>query len=324
MEKYYAAFAAFGGLTAVGGLIDFLMRKSEQERLRDWLVDWWIRFDDVKWSNFGRREAEQAVELIDRTAGPRFWSMRRLRFVATVLLVCVTLSFVLLTVAEIRDWARQAELERPLGAQLLHYWSGEGGSPGVWPAVAGFLVLATAAFAASVSVMRWLATVVQRLSLTGVAGIVFFTGLVVVQCVLMVYWNMVVLTSALVLPVTLVFLADQQDSWKTITDAFGLHRDLDPLSVIGRTFQVFAVDRGLISSGPADTYFMVKALLDIVANALRIGFALVFLSSFLFRPLIQPVVSRVWERVIDSDKPLFTMLFGAIGTLCAVIAAVAG
>lgn len=323
MEKYYAAFAAFGGLTAIGGLIDFLMRKNEQKRLREWLIDWWIRFDDVKWSNFGRREAAQAIELIDRTAGARFWSGQRFRFVASVVIVCVAASFVLLTVAEIRGWARQPERERPLLDQLGGYWAGKGGDPQAWPAVIVALALCAVAFATSLSVMRWLASLVQRLALGGTAGIVFFSGLVVVQCLLLVYWNTVVFTSAVMVPVAIVFLWGERDPLQIIGEGFRLYDDLAPLAVMERTLQVFAVDRGLISTGPADTFFMVKALLDIIANALRIGFALVFLSSFVFRPIVQPLVSRVWERIIESNRPLFTMLFGALGTLCAVIAAIA-
>ena len=63
----------------------------------------------------------------------------------------------------------------------------------------------------------------------------------------------------------------------------------------------------------------VKVLMDFVANGLRILFALVFLSSFVFRPLIQQPVSRLWYGAMNSGKPLFTMLFGAIGTVAGLV-----
>ena len=63
----------------------------------------------------------------------------------------------------------------------------------------------------------------------------------------------------------------------------------------------------------------VKVLMDFVANGLRILFALVFLSSFVFRPLIQEPVSRLWYGAMNSGKPLFTMLFGAIGTVAGLV-----
>jgi hypothetical protein len=56
------------GFAAIGGLIDFAMYKSEKEKLKARLEDWWLRFDDLKWSNFGRAEAELAVDILDRVA----------------------------------------------------------------------------------------------------------------------------------------------------------------------------------------------------------------------------------------------------------------
>jgi hypothetical protein len=61
-----------------------------------------------------------------------------------------------------------------------------------------------------------------------------------------------------------------------------------------------------------------SALLDILSNGVRIGFALVFLSSYLFGNLMQPFVGRVWEGMIESKKPFFTSIFGGIGAVFAV------
>jgi hypothetical protein len=58
--------------------------------------------------------------------------------------------------------------------------------------------------------------------------------------------------------------------------------------------------------------------MDIFANGLRIAFALVFLSSFLFRPLIQEPIGRLWYGAMDSNKPTFTTLFGIIGAVVAI------
>jgi hypothetical protein len=43
-----------------------------------------------------------------------------------------------------------------------------------------------------------------------------------------------------------------------------------------------------------------------------------FLSSFIFRPLVQEPISRLFYGIIDSDKPFFTMLFAGLGVLVAV------
>ena len=62
-----------------------------------------------------------------------------------------------------------------------------------------------------------------------------------------------------------------------------------------------------------------KVAMDIVANGLRILLALVFLSSFLFRPLIQAPISRLWYGAMASDRPVFTLLFGATGAIIGAI-----
>jgi hypothetical protein len=56
-----------------------------------------------------------------------------------------------------------------------------------------------------------------------------------------------------------------------------------------------------------------------VSNGLRIFIALVFLSSFVFRPLIQQPISRLWYGAMDSGKPVFTTLFGLLGTMVATV-----
>jgi hypothetical protein len=56
MDRCLEALAAFGGSAAIGGLIDLAMYKSENAKLKAKLEDWWLRFTDVKWSNFDRKE----------------------------------------------------------------------------------------------------------------------------------------------------------------------------------------------------------------------------------------------------------------------------
>jgi hypothetical protein len=49
---------AIGGFAPIGGLIDLALYKSEKAKLKAKLEDWWLRVVDVKWSIFGRKEAE--------------------------------------------------------------------------------------------------------------------------------------------------------------------------------------------------------------------------------------------------------------------------
>src|SRR6266704_3145993 len=74
--------AAFSGI-----VVDFLIGRSGQERVRNFLVAWWIRFDDVKWNNFTRKEAEFSVQSLDQLWGNNFLSIKRLRFISVLFTV---------------------------------------------------------------------------------------------------------------------------------------------------------------------------------------------------------------------------------------------
>jgi hypothetical protein len=39
---------------SMGGFIDFLIGKPGQEKVRNSLLEWWVKFEDVDWQNFAR------------------------------------------------------------------------------------------------------------------------------------------------------------------------------------------------------------------------------------------------------------------------------
>src|SRR5262245_61329132 len=61
-----------------GAFIDFLIGKAGQVKAKDFLLKWWVRFDDVRWRNFGREEGIFAGHLIEKSFGRRIWSRRRI------------------------------------------------------------------------------------------------------------------------------------------------------------------------------------------------------------------------------------------------------
>jgi hypothetical protein len=63
-----------GGL---GAFIDFLIGKAGQAKAKDFLLKWWVRFDDVRWRNFGREEGLFAGRLIEKWFGRGIWSLQR-------------------------------------------------------------------------------------------------------------------------------------------------------------------------------------------------------------------------------------------------------
>jgi hypothetical protein len=47
--------------------------------------------------------------------------------------------------------------------------------------------------------------------------------------------------------------------------------------------------------------------------------ALVFVGSFLLRPLIMRPISFVWARIVENDKPVFTLTFGGAAAFASAI-----
>jgi hypothetical protein len=53
LKEFLWPVILIGGL---GAFIDFLIGKAGQEKAKDFVLRWWVRFDDVRWKNFGREK----------------------------------------------------------------------------------------------------------------------------------------------------------------------------------------------------------------------------------------------------------------------------
>jgi hypothetical protein len=47
-----------------------------------------------------------------------------------------------------------------------------------------------------------------------------------------------------------------------------------------------------------------------IPNLARFLLSIIFVGSFLLRPLVMRPVNLVWRRIVESDKPVFTVIFG--------------
>jgi hypothetical protein len=297
MEKYANALTALGGAAGVGALIDLLMYRSEKKKLKARLEDWWLWFSDVSWNNFGRKEAELSIEILDRWAGSRLWSWKRWRFslaVAAGLFVVCFAVWALWYVYEYDDsfavfWSEALEYQLPEADAI----------PG-----------ATITFALSLSVTRLIATIVARLDRGPLFNMCMFTLLLLAHLLLLRIWS------------------PAMHAWEALPVILRLY-GMDDYNALAEwwntlSFQLKSVFNGwelfnlhtehLLGS----TAILWTRALELASNGIRIVFALVFLSSFIFRPLVQEPISRLFYGIIDSDKPFFTMLFAGLGVLVAV------
>lgn len=54
-------------------------------------------------------------------------------------------------------------------------------------------------------------------------------------------------------------------------------------------------------------------------HLIRLGIALVFVGSYILRPLLMRPVSLIWLRIVESDKPIFALIFGGVSAAVTVI-----
>lgn len=303
MDAILYGLIKIGLPTAVAGFVDWLMSRSEKERLRGWLETWWLRFNEVRWRSFGRAEVERALVAFDRYAGRRLLSRQRLIVTLQVVGAGCILAGALTMIMTFRDWGQTNRLSVDPIAEAA-----EG------------LVLAML-FAVSLSLTRGLSAVVLRVppSATNLA----FVVLALVHLFLLVVWRQITLFIVVIAVSAAYFLVFPDANidfvggvvrYLKVTASDAAHTDfwLRPDVQIEKGYRQCMVLTD--SSNCAQEFFIavLKLFCDVVANGLRLAFSLVFLASFVFRPVIQPAISRAWARIVESDKPVFTLVVGGL------------
>jgi hypothetical protein len=70
---------------------------------------------------------------------------------------------------------------------------------------------------------------------------------------------------------------------------------------------------------PADPEQMAFSSLSVVPMLIRFGISIVFVGSFLLLPLVMRPVNLVWRRIVESDKPVFTLTFSGAAALATAL-----
>lgn len=332
MDSFWIALEKIGGFALIGLLFDLAMRPKEKDWLEHQSIAWWVRFDNVNWHNFGRQEAKMVVSIIDTWAGPSLWTFKRWRF-ASLTTFCAYGLAAFLTSCRVllAAPAIHAELDRRI--QSGHYPVLDFGSGLIYTSVLPELASTILAFALSISLTRLIAEVAAELSVNRVATALTFVGLLIIHLTIAILWTTVVVN-------WFVTLAGVQiGCLMSICREYGLHalygevlasiaNDIQTLNHPLQSF-IFYTTHPLVDSpvpGGLSTltyhvYEMIREtfrlLMNVVANGVRVAFAFLFLGSFIFRPLIQVPVSRIWVGLIESKKPFFAVVFGIIGGLIA-------
>jgi hypothetical protein len=329
MEQYLAALSAVGGFAGLGAVIDLALYR-DRKKVEAYGRAWRRRFIRVKWSNFGRRESEEAISLLDKLAGTRLLSWRRLEASLIVLACSATLAITATLVATAISAMRSS---KPWVDVFSAIW--QRGDNQV-QRIALYVLSLTFLLALSLTVLRLIAGVVARFAPRGLAGFCFFLGLAAVHVLLLLFWENVVTFVASV-PMFVIGTVNEgtfpladlwshfrytaiespMDHWRSM---FHLLRfDFShPFTRLGPQAEI--VPPTPISAAQ-EIGGLIRLQMDFASNGVRLLFAGAFLSSYLFGAALQPFISRVWEGLIRTKKPFFTSIFAGFGGIFALVQA---
>jgi hypothetical protein len=311
--KALAIVAAFG---VVGAFIDFYIGKPGQRRVRDWLETWWLRLSYVHWGNFGREEALFAVQVIDRVFGRRLFSVRRVIAVGVVVSwsLCMILGLFMLKEAYV-VWTDFIGLRALLNFILI-------------------VCSVAASFSITCFVARQISSIIAKAPYLNFLGFAF---LLVLQYGMLGWW------SPTIVAVHGVFaqVFGLTGTYRMIYEKFRSFGTYPPLyldislrnfthftSPVAQIHDIFSLSDEMSSVSFSSKFaqldtsviFMehLAALSNLIPNLVRLAITLIFVSSFLLHPFQRPIMT-LWARVIESDKPVFTLVFGGAAALAKAI-----
>jgi hypothetical protein len=287
-----------GGL---GALIDFLIGRTGQEKAKDFLLKWWVRFDDVRWKNLGREEGLFAGRAIERWFGRRIWSSRRIEvFFILFIPVFLLLYFMCFGKSIICGSGKSNTIcffcwaKTYYGAIVL-LWSFLG-------------------FSVSVSFTKFITFRMAYLcGMSNVRNLIIFLTMLVINYLMLEFWSPI--TSSLRW-IVLDYIIDIYDAPTFNPSMFNPHTPENP------TFQQM-MEQFNSHLNSIDNLTLMS--LPNVPSIFRFVLSIVFVGSFLLRPLIMRPVNLVWRRIIEAsdNKPVFTLIFGGAATFATAISELA-
>jgi hypothetical protein len=304
---------AIGGL---GAFIDFLIGKPRQARAKDFLFRWWVRFDDIKWRNFGREEGLFAGHLIGEWFGQRLFSARRFLSAIILLILFVILGLLRVIVGnKPEDWC--------FSCNYLNI-----------PSMAiTWVMILFLGFSLSISFTKFLTLKIANLCGIGkIQNLLVFSLLLIVNYIfLVVWWRINFLTRTLITVIIFITLEFPRitgslpslDLYYHIAsgiskEAGGVVNDIFVNNISLRILYPSHLI-SLITESTVKVASLAPFAMTSFISFFRFILSIIFVGSFLLRPLVMRPISLVWARIIESEKPVFTLTFGGAAALGAAI-----
>jgi hypothetical protein len=303
--------AKIGSIAGIGWWIDLALDDSQQRRVRRSLDDWWTKFDEIKWFDFGPEEGAVALRLFDKAFGKRFWSWRRIGSVCLVSGVTLIISSILILVL-------QMQVTYLPGGGLGLQENETELTPFYMIAIS--LPLHLLSMMLSLSATRWVTA-----GVIGLKGFVSFFGmaaLLLLSLFLVAFW----IPSFSAMKSTVSMLAAGwtwtqvlSDLWTyllNISDRVSPY-ELFPMRTIfanasvlvGGSFKFLTLGVVLNAAHMAD-YFV---------SSVRIFFLAFFVICLVLRRFVHRPLSNLGFIWLTSGKPVFATLFGAIAAVVVAV-----
>jgi hypothetical protein len=315
-------------LGSLGVAIDFLLGTTRQEAIKDWLLARWVKFEDMKWSNFSKREAELFIAVSDKIFGDRFWSARRFSVSILILGAFVTAWWMFRWAFVTQDPytallgtfevglpldLRQTLFQRTISMCLL--------------GVSHLLLLMI-----SLSITRRFCDWTIRLASKSGWGIAPFLGLLIVSYGLFVVWYPLATTMNSVINILMdamlgLTAGNAESPVRFLANA--MYQRYQYLLVEGGIKLHWSITYPFAESledarGKFDSVSLACFSMDYLASLFRMAVALGSLSLFVFRKWIASLCSLVWRRIIEDKKGTFTLILGGIGGIAGIVKEIAG
>jgi hypothetical protein len=304
--------AGWGGL---GAVIDFWIGRQGQQRLIGWMEPWWLKFSDIRLATFGREEANTAVAVLDRLFGARLFSRRRFIAVVTVQSVFVVIGIVILVVTG--HW-RDHTLP---GEQPVNVRSGD------WPLALVVFFFSLVSITVAISITRFAANrVAQHLGNGIIRNFVTLIVLLLLQSYLTINYLFADTLRAEDFrlrgypeyPLVMVRYLMARYIFELMYKIIGSW--LVAYSAEISVFQTFYIQNliSLESKHMTDIVPWASFYAAFLSNMVRLLLAVIFIVSYMLRPL-QSGILALWARIIESEKPVFTLVFGGIAGLAKLV-----
>jgi hypothetical protein len=289
---------AFGGL---GTFIDFVIGRGGQAKVRDFLLNWWVKFADVNWNNFAKKEAKFATTLLENIFGKSIFGIRRFIFVILLYLLSSVIGFSLAV-------AHQGFVEVDLRSYPQPY-----------------------IFAVIISIVGFYASISFVISVTRGLGKLCGRGKL-----------SDVLILAIVMVISFLLITGWEETIFSLKSAvinamFGLNAEMLTETLMENLVYIWSWD-GLVTLNPlftrmlgiyhlsyygypvdyAFTLFSVY-ILGILPAVIRLLISVSFFLVVVFRPAFVGPISLLWARSIESEKPIFTLIFGGASAAGATV-----